>query len=313
MQNPFKSMQKRTKIAILSIVFAFILVMGVNSIANAEISGNFWQKRGNGQLYTTPAGLTINVGACNGCGGAGGTFTNANPTPFTVGGIAAGSTFVAQTLQQMFDALLYPYQPPTTTLGLTPAGGLREKGNTVTNPALASTTTAFTNPIIAPFEFKKNAVVIFTDPAPNPAGGAENYVDPSVVSTNTTYTAHVTDGTQAGTATSSYTFISAYYYGVGAPGLTPAQVSALTKDVQGNTATENVTTSPTNEVYYFAYPDSYPALTSIIDNNGFETISDYTVTTGNNITNSFGDTDTYRIYEFNNLTTQVNFTNSYRQ
>lgn len=41
------------------------------------------------------------------------TYTNTASTPTTLGGIAAGSTFSAQTVQQMFDALLYPYQTPS--------------------------------------------------------------------------------------------------------------------------------------------------------------------------------------------------------
>lgn len=46
-------------------------------------------------------------------GTGGGTYTNATPVPVTIGGITAGSTFLNQTLQQMFDALLYPYQAPS--------------------------------------------------------------------------------------------------------------------------------------------------------------------------------------------------------
>jgi hypothetical protein len=43
-----------------------------------------------------------------------GTFTNAEPTTQTVGGIPAGSTFPApKTVQEMFDTLLYPYQLAT--------------------------------------------------------------------------------------------------------------------------------------------------------------------------------------------------------
>lgn len=42
-----------------------------------------------------------------------GTYTNAATTPTTIGGIASGSTFTSRTWQQMFDALLYPYQAPT--------------------------------------------------------------------------------------------------------------------------------------------------------------------------------------------------------
>ncbi len=40
------------------------------------------------------------------------TFTNLTPTPTTIGGIISGSTFSLQTLQEMFDALLYPSITP---------------------------------------------------------------------------------------------------------------------------------------------------------------------------------------------------------
>jgi hypothetical protein len=42
-------------------------------------------------------------------------YTNENPTTSTIGGIAAGSTFSAQTMTQMWNALLYPYQTPAFT------------------------------------------------------------------------------------------------------------------------------------------------------------------------------------------------------
>lgn len=40
------------------------------------------------------------------------TYTNSTPTTAALGGIPQFSTFTAQTMQQMFDALLYPYQTP---------------------------------------------------------------------------------------------------------------------------------------------------------------------------------------------------------
>jgi hypothetical protein len=43
------------------------------------------------------------------------TYTNTTPTTAALGGIAQGTTFTNQTVQQMFDALLYPYQIPTFT------------------------------------------------------------------------------------------------------------------------------------------------------------------------------------------------------
>jgi hypothetical protein len=43
------------------------------------------------------------------------TYTNLTATTTTIGGIPAGSTFSGLTMQQMWDKLLYPYQPPAFT------------------------------------------------------------------------------------------------------------------------------------------------------------------------------------------------------
>jgi hypothetical protein len=43
------------------------------------------------------------------------TYTNSGGTTATIGGISAGSTFSSQTMTQMWDLLLYPYQTPTFT------------------------------------------------------------------------------------------------------------------------------------------------------------------------------------------------------
>lgn len=48
-------------------------------------------------------------------GGGGDSYTNTTPTTASLGGIPIGSTFASQTMPQMFDALLYPYQNPTFT------------------------------------------------------------------------------------------------------------------------------------------------------------------------------------------------------
>lgn len=54
------------------------------------------------------------------------TYTNLNPTPYTVGGIIQGSTFSNQTINQMLDSLLYPYVPPSASLS---GGNTREFGS----------------------------------------------------------------------------------------------------------------------------------------------------------------------------------------
>jgi len=70
-------------------------------------------------------------------------------------------------------------------------------------------------------------------------------------------------------------------------------------------------TSPSSQVFYLAYPNTSAALTSILDSNGFETISDYTLRTVS-ITGLDGSSQTYKVYEYNNLTTQTNFTNQFK-
>jgi len=235
----------------------------------------------------------------------------------TVGGITSGTDLgtSAVTVQSILDKILYPYTAPAISLAISPGAGLREKGNSVSSVALTATTTKRTNAITA-VTFKRNGTTITCTGANSVQanGGTQTCTDTTPVTTNTTYTATVSDGTSTTTSNSqAYTFVSPYYYGVGAKGLTPAQVAGLTKVLQGNTATYRAVTSPSNQVYYFAYPQSYNALTSVLDNSNFETISDYTVTTSNSITNGYGDTDTYRIYEFKNLTTQSSFGNTYKQ
>lgn len=60
------------------------------------------------------------------------TYTNLTPTPAAIGGISAGETFVEQTMQQMWDRLLYPELfptliPPSATFVMS-ITGLREIG-----------------------------------------------------------------------------------------------------------------------------------------------------------------------------------------
>lgn len=48
-------------------------------------------------------------------------YQNSNPTPITIGGIPAGSTFsTPKTMQEMWDMLLYPYVSPGASLGPLP-------------------------------------------------------------------------------------------------------------------------------------------------------------------------------------------------
>ncbi len=60
------------------------------------------------------------------------TYSNSTPTAVGIGGIPAGSTFTNQNMQQMWDALLYPYQVPQfTSFGMTGQATSLEVGATI--------------------------------------------------------------------------------------------------------------------------------------------------------------------------------------
>jgi hypothetical protein len=243
----------------------------------------------------------------------GASWTPQGVTTATVGGVASGTDLGTSpvAIETTLRAAFYPYQGPLVSLAILPAAGLREFGDTVTSPVLTPTTTRRSNPITTLTLSRSVVGVISTYATPNPAGATEApYTDTGTpVGVNTTYTATVGDGTSTSTATRTYSFCYPYYYGVGAPGLSGAAIAGLTKIVQlqANTLT---TTSPTSQVYYFAYPAAYPDLSSILDQSGFETILDYTLRTVS-ITGLDGTSQSYKVYEFNNLTTQVGFRNTY--
>lgn len=104
------------------------------------------------------------------------------------------------------------------------------------------------------------------------------------------------------------------YYGSGAQGLSVSDIQQLTS-VSATKANMSFDFSPSNEVFYYAYPASFGDLVSILDNNGFETLSDWTKTVRSFVYNPPYYTSTttdYNVYEFNNVTTQTDFTNTFK-
>jgi len=73
------------------------------------------------------------------------TYTNPAPTPVAHGGLPAGSTFAGMTMQQMFDAILYPYQYPAfSSFSIQAQANPLEVGNSI--PAGVTFLWGTTNP-----------------------------------------------------------------------------------------------------------------------------------------------------------------------
>lgn len=207
------------------------------------------------------------------------------------------STGLKDTLDKILDLT---YTAPGITLSCSPSQAVREKGTSVAAVTMSATTIKRSDPITAVLHYR-NGVLVDTEAAPSATGGVETFVESTPFTDTMTFYSTVNDGTtlvQSNTVT--YTYAYPYYSGAGAVGLSAAAVAALTKDVRTSTASLNKSfTSSSGDVYYFAYPNSYGALTSILDENGFETFSDWTLRT-ENITGLDASAVSYRIYEFNN-------------
>lgn len=185
---------------------------------------------------------------------------------------------------------------PGVTLSSTPTGILREYGNTQTDIALSALTVKNTNNITSVL-FKRGVTTIRTVPAPLAGGGTETWTDSSApVDTATNYTCVVSDGTLTTTSnTVAFTFCYPIYYGVGADGLTGAQIRGLTNLI-ATPATRTLSFSPNANRVYYAYPSTSGALSQILDVNNFDVTADFTSTIVG-ITGLDTTTQNYRVYE----------------
>lgn len=239
-------------------------------------------------------------------------YTNANVMPEDVGGYEAGTTFSAVAFKDLIDGLLYPYQYPAftsfemsgqaTTLecGVEIAIGIKTWDWLISNDSNILPNTIDIDDIT-------DTEVIVSNTDNTPPEDAE--IDSAVTKTTTGDT-HIwrisAQNSKSQTFQRDFTVVwySPFYYGEGAQSLTVAQIQALTKEIVGF-GNKTYGFAPSGEVMYFAYPASYGDLTSILDENSFETINDWTKRTEdftNNPPNYEGTTVSYNIYEFDNVT-----------
>lgn len=224
------------------------------------------------------------------------------------------STDLNDTLEKI---LILGYSAATISLSASPGQSVREKGNTVASVTLTATTTKKSDPIAA-VRFYRAGSLVNTVATPTPGGGSEVYTDNTPFADTMSFYAQVDDdGTTGGPTTVqsntvTFTYVYPYYYGVGAAGLSGAAIAALTKDIRTNSSSVTASFSPTVQKIYFAYPSAYAALTSILDPNGFEILSSFTVST-KSITGLDATTQSYRVYELTTPTTQSGFSCTFKQ
>lgn len=237
---------------------------------------------------------------------------------FVYSGISRFGAFSSAGLADTVTKILnITYTAPSVSLGASSvSNSLREKGTAVTATTLTAAITKQSDPIDE-VRFYEGASLLATQTSGGgiPNGGNSTYSWTGSFSDNKTFSVQVDDNGATGgpstvSASVTFSFVYPYYWGVGAAGLTAANVAALTKTVMASDADHSVNLSPNgSQVLYFAYPASYGALTRIDDVNSFNTILDWTLRT-ENITGLDGNAVSYRIYEFNNVPTAGTY--SYR-
>ena len=227
--------------------------------------------------------------------------------------------FDTDTLEETLAQIIkVTYTPPSVSFSASGSGTLREKGASVSTTTLTANITKRSDPIAA-VRFYKGATLIHTVASPNPAGGTESYVWTGTPFTdNETFSVQVDDdGTTGGpttvSASATFSFVYPYFNGAAAVGANVAAIQALTKSIIASTATLARTMVATNgQVFYFAYPSAYGALTSILDINNFETFPDWTRTT-RSFVGLDGTSQSYYVYEFNNPVTAGSYTYTFKR
>lgn len=242
--------------------------------------------------------------------------------PFVYDGFSSrfGQSVSFQTLKEAMDYIIaITYTAPLITLSAS-GNVLREKGAAVTSTTLTAAITKRSDPIDEVRFYLNPSTLLDTQTTGGaiPSGGNSTYNWTGSFSDNTTFRAEVDDNGATGgpttvSSTTTFSFVYPYYRGAGAVGLSAASVAGLTKEVIASTANKVVSFSAANgDVFYFAYPASYGALTSILDVNNFETLPDWTLRT-ENITGLDGNAVSYRIYEFNNPVTAGSYQYTFKR
>ena len=169
---------------------------------------------------------------------------------------AVGSTNVEEALNKLISDYYY-VAPSITSFTATPTGGVFEAG------------TVISAPITFNWSYNKDITTQTLTDCTLADETVRTATYDTDITTNKTFTLSANDGTNNVSKSISYTFVSPYYAGVSSTDtLTETDVTALTKKVETKgSKTINYTTSQSYMV--FAYPSSYSAIKSIIDQNGF--------------------------------------------
>lgn len=138
------------------------------------------------------------------------TYTNAEKTIETIGGVKAGTSFENATMEDVFNMLFYPERAPLVSLSASDTNFNREIGDVIDTLTLTATTTKKSYAIKSVKLSDGQSIA-----TPKAEGGAETF-SVSNVGKNVTFAATVTDekGLSGKSNEIKYAFRRPIYYGV---------------------------------------------------------------------------------------------------
>ena len=255
-----------------------------------------------------PDGTTITItddGTITAVGSGGSAvLTEEITTNIEVGGIKSGTLLgTGLTFNDYVRMVHVTYLAPGVTLTITPSTTLYKVGTNVTG-LVAKVTVTKKSEDITKIEFLVNDVVKETVTADVANGGTFSYTVEDF-STDTTIKAIVYDTSSNVPKTSTVKFVSPYYCGTTNDVPTADTIVALTELVETK-GSKTRTITCANKHVVIAYPASYGKLTSILDGNGFENLTDYT-----NIQETINSVS-YEVYYTTGKKTLTNFKYTYK-
>jgi len=232
-------------------------------------------------------------------------YTNSNPVPVTIGGVAAGTTFSSETMTEVFNQLFYPYQLPAfSAFNFTGETTPLEVGDSIASNRTFNWATTNSSNVVA----NSISLLDVTGSATIASGLANTGSYASTYAAITKIVAAVNqfkvqgNNTQSGTfsATSTVSWQWKIYFGESASsGINAAGVTGLrVNGLQGGFAG---TYSFVGGGYkYIAYPASMGTATTFKDTSTNLSVPmnvPYTVS----ITNAFSITTTYNVHQTVNI------------
>lgn len=218
--------------------------------------------------------------------------------------VNAGGNTVSGFLNNLF----FPFVPATISLNPYP---LQELGTTFGQIPFTGSITQNSETIISNLQYFLGPVgnTILLGNVANPSFGPFNtgfnlpLVQSSVV--RVVLNRNNNGSPDTTTSTQNIIFIAPSWYGAGVNGLiTGVQNMAKYLNTKAN---RTFTFNTTNNHFYYAYPNDWGLLTSIIDQNGFNITPSFSNTTGNLLLANNSTSYTYRIYQSINPSSNTNF------